>query len=129
MIAKNRKLQKDSSPLLPSIFFFILIVLITFFLVSSNWKMSQKRTDYSLRIRDLEAQIRDTQKKIDDSQSQISQSQSNDYLKEKLYEQGYVEKGEKQVIVLPPKNETSTPQANSQPPANNWWERLKNKLK
>ena len=90
-----------------TIFFSILIGIITFgligFLVISNWKINQRRAELQSRIESFKKEIQISEEKIAALRAGITQTESEDYWKEKLYQQGYVEKGEKQVVVLPPK--------------------------
>ena len=90
-----------------TIFFSILIGIITFgligFLVISNWKINQRRAELQSRIESFKKEIQISEEKIAALRAGITQTKSEDYWKEKLYQQGYVEKGEKQVVVLPPK--------------------------
>ena len=90
-----------------TIFFPILIGIITLgligFLVISNWKINQRRAELQSRIESFKKEIQISEEKIAALRAGITQTKSEDYWKEKLYQQGYVEKGEKQVVVLPPK--------------------------
>ena len=100
-----KRIRKESP--YQTIFFSILIGIITFgligFLVISNWKINQRRAELQSRIESFKKEIQISEEKIAALRAGITQTESEDYWKEKLYQQGYVEKGEKQVVVLPPK--------------------------
>jgi cell division protein FtsB len=121
MITKTKRIKKDSRQ---NIFFSVLILLLVFlivgFLIYSNLKISQKRTELLTKIENLKKEIQILEKKNEELRAGIKKTESEDYQKEKLYEQGYVEKGEKQVVVLPPK----TAEKEKTPEQKNIWQKL-----
>jgi cell division protein FtsB len=121
MIAKMKKIKKDSRE---NIFFSVLILLLIFlvigFLIYSNLKISQKRTELLTKIENLKKEIQILEEKNEELRAGIEKTESEDYQKEKLYEQGYIEKGEKQVVVLPPKAAEKEKTSEQK----NFWQRL-----
>jgi len=132
MITKFKKFKKTSS--IRTIFTSILIGLsftaIIGFLVFSNWRVSQRRAELTAKINFLKAQIEVLEEKNQALKEGIIQTEEEEYWKEKLYEQGYVEEGEQQVVILPPEEEEvlEEEEKNFWNPQN-WWEWLKNKMR
>lgn len=120
-----KKIKKDSRE---NIFFSVLILLLVFlivgFLIYSNLKISQKRTELLSKIENLKKEIQILEGKNEELRAGIGKTESEDYQKEKLYEQGYVEKGEKQVVVLPPKEGEKEKTSEQK----NFWQRFLEKL-
>ena len=107
MIAKNKKKQKDSS--LSAIFFSVILLGIMFvmvgFLVVSNWKIGNKRADLRIRINDLQQEIQELEKEKQGLQAGIQLVTEDEYVEEKIRNQGYKKPGEEVVVV---KNEESS---------------------
>jgi cell division protein FtsB len=103
MISKPRRFRKNS---LQTIFFSILIggllVSAIGFLIFSNLKISQRRTELTTRIEDLKKEIQILEKKNQELRAGIIQTENESYWEEKIREQGYKKAGEEQVVVLPP---------------------------
>ena len=104
MIADFKKVKKRGT--LKSIFFSIFLGLIFLatisFLVFSNWKINQKRTELQNKIDNLKKEIENLETKKTDLEAGISQTAEEIYWEEKIREQGYKKPGEEQVVVLPP---------------------------
>ncbi|OIO46300.1 MAG: hypothetical protein AUJ31_02075 [Parcubacteria group bacterium CG1_02_39_15] len=132
MITKFKKPKKPSplKTLFLSIFLGLSFLLIIGFLVFSNWRISQRRAELAAEIAALQEEIRVLEEENQDLKTGITQTQGEDYWKEKLYEQGYVEKGEQQVVILPPEAEETEEKVekNFWNPQS-WWEWLKEKMR
>jgi len=124
MVAKFKKTKKDQS------IFFSILLLILFIgvigsLVYSNWRINKKRGELLTKIESLKKEIQTLEERNTELRTGITKTQSEDYQKEKLYEQGYIEKGAEQVVVLPPeegKEETT-------PVPKNLWQKILEILK
>ena len=103
MITKVKKIKSPYQSLIFSTLLGILASGVIGFLVISTWKINQRRAELTARIEALKKEIQILEEKNAALKAGITQTESEDYWKEKLYQQGYVEKGEKQVVVLPPK--------------------------
>ena len=114
MITNLRKSKKKPWPARPpkfrrnlggQVFFLIFLVFLAIgvigFLVFTNWKINQRRAELQQRIEVLKREIQISKEKITSLRAGISQTESKDYQTERLYEQGYVEKGATQVVILP----------------------------
>ncbi|PIV12865.1 MAG: hypothetical protein COS47_00260 [Candidatus Nealsonbacteria bacterium CG03_land_8_20_14_0_80_36_12] len=131
MITKIKRIKKGSQE---AIFFSVLILLLVFsvigFLIYSNLKISQKRAGLLTQIENLKKEIQILEGKNTELQAGIEKTKSEDYQKEKLYEQGYIEKGAQQVVVLSSKEEESKKEeTNNFWNPQNWLEWIKDKLR
>lgn len=103
MITKNIKTSKDE---LKSTVFGLFIVFLIFgamgFFLLSNINLKDKREGLSLKLQSLRQELQDLEKQNEELKSGINRSDTESFQKEKLYEQGYVEKGAQQVVVVPP---------------------------
>lgn len=106
MITKKEKVRKREFR--QNLFFSILIGILLLgavsFLVISNLRINQKRTELIDRIETLRTEIQALEGKNQQLKAGLIQTESEDYWKGKLYEQGYVEEGVQQVVVLPPED-------------------------
>ncbi len=101
MITKNRKNQKESS--WTAIFFSAVLLGMMFalvsFLVVSNWNINKKRADLRARINQLQQEIQELEKEKQALQAGIKRSLEDEYLEEKIRNQGYKKPGEGVVVV------------------------------
>lgn len=127
MIAEKRKIKRAGN--FQNVFFPILIGIFVFalvgFLVISDLKINQKRTESINKIEELKKEIRLLEEKNEQLQAGIRQTTESDaYWEAKIREQGYKKPGEETVVVLPPggKNETVAPKEK------NFWQNLLEKI-
>ena len=131
MVAKKLKKRKQFSQ---TLIFSIVLCLFTLgvigFLVISNVKMNQKRTELTARIELLKKQIEELEKKNSEIKSGISQTQTQDYLEKEARERLNLKKpGENVVTILSPKEGE---ESHEKEPKNFWeklWEQIKSKIK
>lgn len=97
-----------------------LIGLLTF----SNFRINQRRTELLSQISDLDKQIRLLEEKNSQLKTGIEETQKDVHWEEKIREQGYKKPGEEQVIVLPPKEESS----NTAEQSKNLWQKFLEKF-
>jgi len=120
-----KKIKKDSRE---NIFFSVLILLLFFlvtgFLIYSNVKISQKRTELLTKIENLKKEIQVLEKKNEELRTGIEKTESEDYQEKILSEQGYIRKGAQQVVVLPPKEGEKEKTSEQK----NLWQRLLEKI-
>jgi len=126
MITKTKKMKKGRWE---QIFFAVFIIVFTLgligFLMVSDYRINQKRTELLDQIKSLEKQLQDLQKKSTELQSGIAQTGKDSYWEEKVREQGYKKPGEEQVVVLPPTGQSST----STEPSKNLWQKFLDPIK
>lgn len=115
MITKTRKTEKnDSQSLAFGALIIILIFIATGFFLFSNITLKQKREEMNLKLQSLQQELEELEKKNEALKSGIDSVDSESSQKEKLYEQGYVEQGAQQVVVLPPEEaKEETPEQKS----------------
>ena len=130
MLPKSRRFKKGGfwETTFFSIFLCLLFLAVITFLLYSNWKITQKRAELTSKIETLKKEIQILEEKNAKLRVGISQTEAEDYWKGKLYEQGYVEKGEQQVVVLPPKEEETKKEEKSFWNPQNWLDWLKEKI-
>ena len=101
MIAKKRKIRKSRW----NSFFSVLPVFLTFlflgFLIVSNIRISQRRSEMISEIRELEREIQNLEDKNSNLRAGISETDEEAYWEESVREQGFVKEGENPVVVLP----------------------------
>lgn len=129
MIPKSKRIKKSSFPLSSSILLGLLLLTVSGFLIFSNWKIGQRRAELIAKIESFKKEIQISEEKKAKLQTGISQTEGEDYWKEKLYEQGFVEKGEQQVVILPQKEEEIIKEEKNFWNPQNWLEWLKEKLR
>lgn len=104
MLTRFKKIKKESA--FQNIFFSIMIGIFLFgtigFLIISNFKINQKRSQLFGQIEKLEKEIRLLEEKNKELEAGISQTGEESYWEEKAREQGYKKPGEEAVVVLPP---------------------------
>jgi len=101
----TKKIKKERSG--KSIFFFIIlgisILTAIGFLTLSNWKIYQKRKEFTSRLQVFEEKIQALQKKSQELKAKILQIGSENYLEKEARERlGLKKPGEEVVVVLPP---------------------------
>jgi len=105
MIQKTGKIKRGGS--FKNLFWSVIIFLVVFFavgfLIISNWKIHQRRTELLSQIGALEKQIEETEKKNEELRTGISQFLDESYIEKEAREKlGLKKPGEEVVVVLPP---------------------------
>ncbi len=110
MIAKIKKTKKEGK--FQDVFFSLFLVIFFFgsigFLIVSNYRINQKRSEMLSKIESLKEEIGTLEEQNEDLQAGISHATSVSFQEEKIREQGYQKPGEQNVVVLPPENKTVT---------------------
>jgi len=134
MITNSRRSKKRAwQTVFFSIFLVFLAIGVIGFLVITNWRIGQKRAEIQEKIEALKKEIGSLEEKTAFLRAGISQTESKDYQTERLYREGYFEKGAIPVVVLPNgeqanKEEKISEEKNFWNPQN-WWEWLKSKMR
>jgi cell division protein FtsB len=104
MITKIKKRKKGEffQNILLSVLIGISLLGVVGFLVVSNLRINQKRTELISKIESLKKEIQVLEEKKEKIEAGITQTESETYWEEKLREQGYKRPGEETVVVLPP---------------------------
>ncbi len=103
MITKKSKYLKEKNEdlrtIINCVFLLVFIFGIIGFLIFSNWKINQKRTDLRAKIDVLQEEIEDLKTKKSQLEAGVIEAGQDEYLEEKIREQGYKKPGEKAVVV------------------------------
>lgn len=103
MIAKIKRIKKGSRKnILSPVLIIISILAVIGFLIFSNLRISQRRTELKSQIEAIEKKIQLLEEKNTELRAGIIKTESESYWEEKIREQGYKKPGEEQVVVLPP---------------------------
>lgn len=102
MIAKKRKLKSPPKIDLSPVVFMVLMVIFLSFLVISNFKVNQERTEMISEIQKLQNEINRLEQEKANLETGISRADEDIYWEERAREQGFVKEGENPVVVLPP---------------------------
>ena len=118
MVAKLKKNKRENKQ---SLIFLIslglALTVIVGFLVISNFRINQKRTELSGQREYLQRQLQALEEKKDRLQAQISDSIQDDYLETEVRERFNLKKpGEEVVVVLPPEDQPVQQEEQQQ-----WW--------
>ena len=122
MITKKR--QKTKKSVFPTIFkyFAVLFVLaIVFSLISSNFKLYQKRAALGSQIEELTKKIKEIEEKNQEMKAQISKSQSKEYLEEVAFEKLNLKPKGAEVGVIIPIQENKQEKT---PKEKSFWEKI-----
>jgi len=128
MIPKSKKIRKKDSLrlLLWGIISIISISLIVGFLISSNWKVNQRRTELQAKADALKKEIEILEKRNQELRSGISNIQKEDYLEEAAREQFNLKKpGEEVVSVLSPEGKEKKEETQKE---KNFWQKILEKI-
>lgn len=129
MIQGIRKFKKGARPR-QTIFFSALFILLFFlaigFLIISNWRINQRRSELISQIRNLQEEVQILEKKNQELKAGISQASSQSHLEEVARESfGLKKPGEEVTVILPPPEEEKEVKEEEK----EIWERILEKLK
>jgi len=135
MVTKFKRFKKGEShqSIFFSTFLGILVLIVIGFLVASNWKISQKRTELTTGIETLEKEIQILEERKQELEAGISQAGTEDYLEKEFREKlGLKKPGEEVVVVKPPPEGYNLPTAHPEESAwqklENFWQKILEKL-
>lgn len=106
MLAKNKKIKKKGSykdiifPILIGAFIFV----ITVFLIISNFNISRKRGEMTVRIDELNREIKILEERNEKLKAGLIDTETDIYWEERLREQGFALPGEEAIVILPPES-------------------------
>jgi len=102
MIKKKHKRKKAFRNIFISLLLGSLLFIIVIFLIISNWKINQRRTELNQRILKVQQEIQVLEERNRQLKAGIAQTLESDYAEEVLREKGlYKKKGEKMIVILP----------------------------
>lgn len=126
MIQKIKKIKKESrQSVFFSIFLGILLFVVSWFLITSNLKINQRRAELNSQIESLKKEIQNLEQKKRELEAKISESASESYLEKEARERFNLKKpGEEVVSIIPPEEKEETPKTEK-----NLWQTILEKLK
>jgi len=128
MIQRIRKFKRGDSrqEIIFSALFISLFFLAIGFLIISNWRINQRRSELISQIRNLQEEIQVLEKKNQELKAGISQASSESHLEEVARESfGLKKPGEEVTVILPPPEEEKEVKEEEK----GVWERILEKLK
>ena len=128
MIQRIRKFKRGDSrqEIIFSVLFISLFFLAIGFLIISNWRINQRRSELISQIRNLQEEIQALEKKNQELKTGISQASSESHLEEVARESfGLKKPGEEVTVILPPPEEEKEAKEEEK----GVWERILEKLK
>jgi len=128
MIQRIRKFKRGDSrqEIIFSVLFISLFFLAIGFLIISNWRINQRRSELISQIRNLQEEIQVLEKKNQELKAGISQASSESHLEEVARESfGLKKPGEEVTVILPPPEEEKEVKEEEK----GVWERILEKLK
>jgi len=128
MIQRIRKFKRGDSrqEIIFSALFILLFFLAIGFLIISNWRINQRRSELISQIRNLQEEIQALEKKNQELKTGISQASSESHLEEVARESfGLKKPGEEVTVILPPPEEEKEVKEEEK----GVWERILEKLK
>lgn len=97
----TRKKRNVNGTAISSTLIVLLLIGVLVFLVFSNYKVNEKRSEMMERVESLKQEISELEKKNLEFKDKMFQASQESYWEEKIREQGYKKEGEQQVVVLP----------------------------
>ena len=130
MVAKKRKIRKSRWHNFFSVLPIFFIFLFLGFLIVSNIRISQRRSEMLSEIKELEKEIQTLEERNSNLRAGISEADEEAYWEEGVRERGFVKEGENPVVVLPSgKTEIEQEQNADQGFFNRLLEKIKNILR
>ena len=123
MLSKKRILKKGRRSFSSAFFYLILGALVLgllVFLFDANLKLNRKRNQLQSQINQLEEQLKAQKEKKAQYEQGLSRAQTQEFLEEKIREQGYQKPGEEVFVVVPPE-ETEEKKIEEE---KNWWQKI-----
>lgn len=120
------KLKKNKKWPLKSIILSVLLAVLSLgaivFLSATNWKISQRRAEFSKRIEVLKAEVDVLEEKNRGLKENLSYIESQDYIEQVAREQLDMKKPGEEVVVIQKEEEQVQPE---QEEKKTWWETIK----
>ena len=103
MITKKRKYGKKGDNDLRSLLYFLFFLIFVFgiigYLTISNWNITQKRAELRLQKQELQREVQTLKARKAQLEAGVYQTTQDEYLEEKIREQGYKKQGEEAVVI------------------------------
>jgi len=120
---KKKELYKDK---LFSLFFALLLLIIIFYLIISNLKIEERKSELDQKVTQLKEKFEFLGENNERLKGGVSQTLRSDYAEEVLREKGlYKRKGEKIVVILLPEEEKDEIEEKEE---ESFWEKILRKI-
>ena len=125
MIAKFRKKKKRSSwkSIFFSMFFVLLFIFVIGFLFITNWKIKQRREEFSVRIATLKQEVAILEQKNQEIKERISESGKEEYLEQVARDQLSLKAPGEEVVVVKKEEEEEKEEVKEE--EKSWWDWIK----
>ncbi len=120
MITKKKKNVKK---IISSGLFVIAVLAVIIFLVSTNWKINQRRKELKEKADILKQQVEELEQKNRELKEKKAEAESSDYLEEAAREQLDLKKPGEEVVVIQKEEEEKEEEVQQEEMS--WWERFK----
>lgn len=120
MVSKFQKIKRDDyyQSIFFAVFFGLLILIFVGFLITSNLKMYQKRSELQAKVDAFKKEVQALEEKNTSLQAQAVESTQADYLEKEARERFNLQKpGEEVAVILPPEKKEEPPKEEPK----NWW--------
>ena len=120
MVSKFQKIKRADhyQSIFFAAFFGILIVIFVWFLITSNLKMYQKRSELQAKVDAFKKEVQALEEKNAGLQAQVVESTQTDYLEKEARERFNLQKpGEEVAVILPAEKKEEPPKEES----GEWW--------
>jgi cell division protein FtsB len=125
MLAKKGKNKKTIKTLFFSAVFILLFLAVAGFLVFSNWKVNQKRSELNAKIISLKKEIQEMEDKKTQLEDALQQTQSSDYAEKVAREDLNMKKQDEDVVAV--KQSTGTAET-AAPAEKSFWKKIIDKF-
>ncbi|MFH1401613.1 MAG: septum formation initiator family protein [Parcubacteria group bacterium] len=126
MLAKKGKNKKAFETLFISAIFILLFFAVTGFLIFSNWRVNQKRSELNIKIESLRKEIQNLETRRVQLEADISQSQSQEYLEQVARESLDLKKPGEDVVVV---KQSASATEGAAVQEKSFWQNILDKLK
>lgn len=125
MISRKNKKENTIQGAIFAIAVAIITVLVTVFLVVSNWRINQRKTDLTQKAESLKKEIQMLEDKITNLKANATQTQNQEYLEQIARDNlGLKKEGEEVVVVT---SEATTTEIKTEV-KKNFWQKIWDKL-
>ncbi|MDD5145597.1 MAG: septum formation initiator family protein [Candidatus Pacebacteria bacterium] len=125
MISRKNKKENTTQGAIFAIAVAIITVLVTVFLVVSNWRINQRKTDLTQKAESLKKEIQTLEDKITNLKANATQTQNQEYLEQIARDNlGLKKEGEEVVVVT---SEATTTEIKTEV-KKNFWQKIWDKL-
>jgi len=122
----TQRRKKTPQNIIPSLLFLISLFIIIAFLIISNWRINERRVEYTERINQFSQETKALEDRNRELKAGVTETSQLDYTEKVLREKGlYKKKGEEMIIIIPPEKEEERVEEEEK----SIWEKILGKIK